>query len=172
MSALNPPPVPCRKSLVARLYREHGPAVFSRCHRLLKDASLAEDATQEVFIRVLRHVDSAPPETAVLAWLLRISTNYCLNSIRDDRRRRTARLRNPPDDLTPPAQATLVERQLARCLVATAPEKLRTPAQLYFFDELAQAEVAAALRVTRRTVISRLKDFVSHARARASPSRS
>src|SRR5258705_12700761 len=61
---------------VSRLYRKFGPAIYSRCRRLLKDDALAEDATQEVFVRVMRHIDSAPDDSAAPAWIYRISTNY------------------------------------------------------------------------------------------------
>src|SRR5689334_1960828 len=42
----------------------------------------AEDATQETFVRVLRHADHLPPEAEALPWLSRIATNYCLNELR------------------------------------------------------------------------------------------
>ena len=64
---------------LAALYRKYGPAVYSRCRRILRDESLAEDATQEVFVRVLRHIDEAPDDEAALRWVYRIATNYCLD---------------------------------------------------------------------------------------------
>src|SRR5436309_11973979 len=72
---------------VHTLYEQFGPIIFSQCCRILKDSSSAEDATQEVFLRVLSHLHSAPPEHAMLKWLRRISVNYCLNMKRDGERR-------------------------------------------------------------------------------------
>ncbi|GMU59210.1 MAG: hypothetical protein AMXMBFR34_09730 [Myxococcaceae bacterium] len=147
------------------LYRQYGPAVYARCRRLLKDDDLAEDATQEVFVRVLRHLDDVPADTPLKAWLLCITTNHCLNHLRDTERRHQLRLENPPETSTPPPQAALMHRQWAQSVVAAAPAKLRPPAELYFLEDLHQTAVAAALGLSRRTVISRLQDFVARTRA-------
>ena len=45
------------RSQVTRLYRELGPVVYPRCLRLLGDRAAAEDATQEVFVKLLRDMD-------------------------------------------------------------------------------------------------------------------
>ena len=42
---------------VDELYRRFGPAIFRRCLKLLRDPAEAEDATQEVFVRVFRSLD-------------------------------------------------------------------------------------------------------------------
>src|SRR5262245_12099271 len=72
---------------VTELYRSYGGIIYARCRKLLGDDSAAEDAAQETFIRVFRHLDRAPDERAALAWIYRIATNYCLNEIRDRRLR-------------------------------------------------------------------------------------
>jgi RNA polymerase sigma-70 factor (ECF subfamily) len=148
---------------VAELYRKFGPAIYSRCRRLLKDDAAAEDATQEVFLRVLRHIESAPTDQAALAWIYRISTNYCLNWLRDRSRQAepTDELPEEPGDHPEPA---LIDRDLALRLVMRAPEALRAPAVLYYVDGLEQEQVAKMLGVSRRTVINRLGQFASRAR--------
>jgi DNA-directed RNA polymerase specialized sigma24 family protein len=37
--------------------------VKAACHRILRDAALAEDAAQEVFLLLVRKLPSLPPET-------------------------------------------------------------------------------------------------------------
>src|SRR5450432_413657 len=65
------------------LYRMYGPLIYARCARLLGDRAAAEDAIQETFMRVQRHLDKAPNSNEALTWVYRIATNYCLNEIRD-----------------------------------------------------------------------------------------
>ena len=48
---------PVSSTRLAALYRKFGPIIFSRCRRALGDETLAEQATQEVFVRVLLHLD-------------------------------------------------------------------------------------------------------------------
>lgn len=150
---------------VSNLYRKYGPAIYSRCRRLLKDDALAEDATQEVFVRVLRHIESAPDDAAALAWIYRISTNYCLNQIRD--RGRQAEPTAPadiPESLSDHPEPELMDRDLAMKLVSRAPEKLRATAVLYYVDGLEQEQVAKTLGISRRTVINRLQEFTERSR--------
>jgi RNA polymerase sigma-70 factor (ECF subfamily) len=131
----------------------------------LKDDALAEDATQEVFVRVLRHIERAPDDAAALAWIYRISTNYCLNQIRD--RGRQAEPTAPSDLPESPGahpEPELLDRNLAMKLVARAPEKLKATAVLYYVDGLEQEQVARTLGISRRTVINRLQEFSERSR--------
>jgi RNA polymerase sigma-70 factor (ECF subfamily) len=129
----------------------------------LKDASLAEDATQEIFVRVLRHIDSAPDDRVALAWIYRISTNYCLNRLRDSRNDAEPVEELPEVEGAHP-EASLMNRDLALRLVLRAPESLRAPAVLHYIDGMEQEKVAQMLGLSRRTVINRLAEFASRAR--------
>ena len=130
---------------------------------MLKDDALAEDATQEVFVRVMRHIQSAPDDQAALAWIYRISTNYCLNQIRD-RSRQAEPVDELPDVGGAHPEAQLLDRDLAMQLVNRAPENLRAPAILYYIDGLEQEQIAKTLGISRRTVINRLNDFMSRSK--------
>jgi len=54
---------------------------------LLRDEQAALDAMQEVFIRALRAGSEFRSDASPMTWLYRITTNYCLNAIRDNARR-------------------------------------------------------------------------------------
>ena len=146
------------------LYKTHGPAIYARCRRLLVDDALAEDAAQETFLRVHRHLDAAPSSDEALRWIYRIATNYCLNKIRD---RKNAPF--PVDELASIAggeigEERLANRDLASRLIREAPEQVRTAAWLYHVDGMDQAEVAEVLGVSRRTVVNYLANFARHAK--------
>lgn len=151
----------------AELYRKFGPLIYARCRRLLRDPAAAEDATQEVFLRALRHLDDAPDDRAALKWLYRISTNHCLNVIRDSGRRPVDLGVELPDLGGEHAEHAFEDRDLALKLVTHAPEKLRAPALLHWVDGIDQGRVAEILEVTRRTVINRLAAFTHWAQAYA-----
>jgi RNA polymerase sigma-70 factor (ECF subfamily) len=140
------------------LYKMYGPAIYARCRRLLSDEALAEDAAQETFLRVHRHLDAAPSSDEALRWIYRIATNYCLNKIRD---RKNAPI--PVEDLSSPpvdvGEERIANRDLASRLIMRSPEQVRTAAWLYHVDGMDQAEVAAVLGVSRRTVVNYLATF-------------
>ena len=50
---------------------------------ILRDTAQAEDATQETYLRVQRHLAEVEGVDDVGAWILRIATNYCLNELRN-----------------------------------------------------------------------------------------
>ena len=149
--------MPGRDELLAQLYRRYGPTIYARCRRILRDDAAAEDATQETFLRVLRHIEKAPDDREALAWIYRIATNQCLNLLRNARRR-PAGPAEPP--LVESPEEDLADRDFVARLLRRAPRKLAAVAWLHHVDGLPQTEVAAVLGISRRTVVNRLADFV------------
>jgi RNA polymerase sigma-70 factor (ECF subfamily) len=147
-----------------QLYRTYGGAVYARCRKLLRDDQAAEDAAQETFLRVQRHLARAPDVREALRWIYRIATNYCLNELRN-RRTRARSVEHLPEAGGGAAADALADRDLVRRIVEQVPEKLRAVAFLHYVDGLDQTEVAAVLGVSRRTVVNRLAAFGARARA-------
>jgi RNA polymerase sigma-70 factor (ECF subfamily) len=151
-----------RGAWLEELYRRHAPAVYARCRYLLRDEDAARDATQDVFVRVLRAGegrDDLPPT----AFLLRAATNHCLNVLRSGRaawREELARMgrERTVRGLEPDA------RELVRALLGCAPPEAQEVAVLYFVDELTQAEIAEETGRSVPTVRKRLREFLVAAR--------
>ena len=74
-------------SAIEALYRQYGSLVLGRARRLLGNDQAADDALQEVFVRVVRGYDAFRRDASPVTWLYRITTNYCLNLLRDSARR-------------------------------------------------------------------------------------
>ena len=146
------------------LYRKFGPHIYERCRRLLRDAAAAEDATQETFLRVQRHLEKAPNDGEALVWIYRVATNYCLNELRNQKLRPQP-VAELPDQLGPSFEGQIVEGDMVSRLMSNAPEELRAVAFLHFFDGLDQGEVARVLGISRRTVVNRLSEFKERSRA-------
>jgi RNA polymerase sigma factor (sigma-70 family) len=64
----------------------HHRAVFRTARALVRDNGLAEDVTQEVFLRLYRNLDSTPGEELLRPWLLRVTMNVARNTIRGQSR--------------------------------------------------------------------------------------
>lgn len=56
--------------------------VFGTCFYLMGDRALAEDLSQETWIRVVQNAESYRPVASVSSWILRIARNACLNELR------------------------------------------------------------------------------------------
>ncbi|MCB1734074.1 MAG: sigma-70 family RNA polymerase sigma factor [Gammaproteobacteria bacterium] len=69
----------------ARLVRSHERRVYQSCRRYLRDPVEAEDAAQEVFLRVFQSLAGFDARAPFGAWLYRIVHNHCLNRLERDR---------------------------------------------------------------------------------------
>ena len=72
-----------------RLYRDNERKVFGLCFRLSSDPALAEELTQEVFVRAWRKLASFRGESAFSSWLYPLTVNVALSERRSRRRRET-----------------------------------------------------------------------------------
>lgn len=148
----------------ARLYREHGPAVYRRCLRLLKDREAARDATQEVFVKLVRDMKRLEDRETALPWIYRVAMNHCLNLRRDAARRGEEEL-EPELEVSGQAQADLYpHRQLAQQVLSRFDRTTQAVAVGVFVDGMEHEEVAEALGISRRTVSRKLGRFLGNAR--------
>ncbi len=153
---------------VAGLYRDFGPVVYRRCLRLLRDRTAAQDATQEVFVKLLGNVVKLQDRETVLPWIYRVATNHCLNLRRDALRRGEETAEEDDRALTPSSHArspdAVVDWNLARSVLARFDDQTQAVAVGVFVDGMNHDEVADALGISRRTVSRKLERFVEGAR--------
>ena len=157
------------------------PLLFSVAYRLLGQASDAEDAVQEAWLRYAAHAgDVRDPR----AWLLRTVTRLCLDQLSSARSRRECYVGPwlPEPVLTGPEMVEdpleLVERRELLSLGALAMlERLSAPerAVLVLREalDLSHAEIGAAIGVsegTSRQLLSRARRRIASAHARTTPS--
>ncbi len=64
------------------LIREYQNPVFHLAQRILRNRSDAEDAAQEVFIKVYSALSQYDPRYAFRSWIFRITHNLCIDYIR------------------------------------------------------------------------------------------
>jgi RNA polymerase sigma factor (sigma-70 family) len=67
----------------------HHRTVFRAARSVVQDAGLAEDVTQEVFIRLYKHIDTLPNLEMLRPWLIRVALNVAKNTIRGNIRANT-----------------------------------------------------------------------------------
>jgi RNA polymerase sigma-70 factor (ECF subfamily) len=147
---------------ISRLYRRLGPLIYRRCLKLLRDPDNARDATQEVFVRAVKHKETLKADRECLPWLYRVATNYCLNFIRD---------RKPRDDRAPEEvlQASSGERRLAArqqvfSILGEFDLKTQQIAVYSLLDGMTQEEIAEVMGLSRKTVGKKLSRFTDHAK--------
>jgi RNA polymerase sigma-70 factor (ECF subfamily) len=149
---------------VVRLYREFGPVVFRRCLRLLRDPEAAKDATQEVFVKLVREAGRLEDPEAMLQWVYRVATNHCLNVNRNRRRRPEAGDPEAVLELAPAATPSIPDGRLARELLERFDARTRAIAVGVLVDGLEHEEVAGILGISRKTVQRTVQKFLERSR--------
>lgn len=149
---------------LSELYRRVGPLIYRRCLRLLGDREAARDATQEVFLRALRHAEKLNPEDRdCLPWLYRVTTNYCLNVWRRKDSAENLSFDEQLDLLhSTNAEERLDAAQKIMQILAPFDQQARSIALLAHLDGLTQKEIANVLGVSRRTIGTKLRSFQAH----------
>jgi RNA polymerase sigma-70 factor, ECF subfamily len=153
--------VPSREK-AAEIYRTYGPAVYRRCLKLLRDKEAASDATQEVFVKLVRDIAKLDDPAIVLPWLYRVATNHCLNVLRNKNRRGET-----PMELEVAAdvvEAPFPDLHLAGTILSKFDEGTRAVAVGVLVDGMGHEELAVALGISRKTVERRLARFLERAR--------
>jgi len=67
----------------------HHRTVFRAARSVVRDSGLAEDVTQEVFIKLYKHMDSLPDLEMLRPWLIRVALNLAKNTVRGNIRANT-----------------------------------------------------------------------------------
>lgn len=100
------------------VYRTLAPAVFTLARRLLADAQLAKEATQDTFVHVIERADTVKEPAAFVGWVRTVTVNQCLMRLRSPwRLRRTTAEPEHADAASDTARLDAlcdVERALAR----------------------------------------------------------
>jgi RNA polymerase sigma factor (sigma-70 family) len=67
----------------------HHRTVFRAARSVVRDSGLAEDVTQEVFIKLYKHIDTLPDQEMLRPWLIRVALNLAKNTVRGNIRANT-----------------------------------------------------------------------------------
>jgi RNA polymerase sigma-70 factor (ECF subfamily) len=142
---------------VADLYRRYGFFLRRRCLMLLRSASLADDALQETFVKLMRA--GAPIRTAKepLRWLYRVADRTCFDLLRKTKYTRRATPLEDVDAELPvhPGLDPELYRGALELLDALDIEDQQL-AVMAFVDGMNQQEIANELGYSRMTIIKRI----------------
>jgi RNA polymerase sigma-70 factor (ECF subfamily) len=157
------------------LVRTHHASIYHAAYRMLRDPGEASDVTQDVFVKVFRHIDGFRAESSLRTWIFRIAFSEILNRVRWSRRRylhRTVSIEEeaekaaggqaPPlqladDGATPEARLEQKEREEAfQNALWKLSEEHRSVIVLRDIQGFSYAEASEILGISMGTVKSRL----------------
>ena len=72
---------------LATLYSRYYEKVFHKCLTFTKDRDKAFDLTQDILVKALKKVSKFENRSAFSSWLYRITYNYCVDYVRNKKRK-------------------------------------------------------------------------------------
>jgi RNA polymerase sigma-70 factor (ECF subfamily) len=138
---------------MAGLYDRYGRIVYSVILRIVRNAAVAEELTQEAFLRVWNRAADFEPERGGLApWLLTIARNRALDDLRSTASQQQAQsfelAASERVNLFSGIEDRLLDEEQARRVRAAftqLPENQRRVLELAYFEGMSQSEMAAKL---------------------------
>ena len=151
------------------LMRKYYARIFNFAYRLIGNRQLAEDLTQDVFMKVYKSATRYRPRSKFQTWLYTIAKNTFLNEMRRNRRQMVSldepldaetgeRKKEVPDPDVDPA-AAFIQKELqkqVRAAIDDLPENQKIAVILRRYEGFTYAEIAATLEVTDKAVKSLL----------------
>ena len=111
----------------------------------------AEDAMQDVFLRLYIRKESFESEEHLHRWLIRVTINVCRDMLKNPWRRRRVSLDRVPEPIfEQPEQKELYQE------VLNLPEKYRVVLVLFYYEEFSTKEIAEILGLGQSAVTTRL----------------
>jgi RNA polymerase sigma-70 factor (ECF subfamily) len=135
-------------SPASEIYDRYSARIYNFAFRFLKNAEAAEDATQEVFVKMLKHANQFHGDAKLSTWLFSITANWCRDYLRkaDNKAKESDDVLvtlPAPNELSPERKLELRENEVRvrRALEALTPEQ-REAILLSRYQGLSYAEIA------------------------------
>ena len=144
-----------RSQRTTELMARYGTDIKRFCLLQLRDASQAEDAAQDVFIKAWRALSTFRGDSSEKTWLLHIAANTCRDYQRTGWFRFMDR-RVTPEDMERGAAFEFPDDSLSKA-ITELPALLRQAVTLRYFEELSIREMTQVLGVSEATAKRRIR---------------
>ena len=165
------------------LLEKHRNPVIHFVYRMVQDRAIAEELSQEVFLRVYRSRGTYEPTAKFTTWLFRIATHLALNWLRDGRNERGHQRLDAPaksekdgdmparevSDRQPSVEQRMMYEtrlQEIRDAIGLLPEKQRAAVLMHKYEEMEYSQIANVLECSESAVKSLLFRAYETLRAR------
>jgi RNA polymerase sigma-70 factor (ECF subfamily) len=140
---------------VSAVYRQYGRLVFAVAYKTLGSRELAEEASQQTFLKAWRAAASFDPTRELGPWLATIARRTAIDLHRREARRPTEALDEATVVALPDGLDQVLDGWTVREAVDELPPLEREVVQLQHLESLSQAEIAERLNVPVGTIKSR-----------------
>lgn len=132
---------------ITRVYNKYVDTVYRVCFMMLKSASEAEDAVQNVFVKYINNGGNLETDEHIKAWLIVTAKNECKNMLKHWFRSK----RTDFEDIAEPSYVTEEDSGVME-KVMSLDEKYRVPIYLYYYEGYSTAEISEMIGINHSTL--------------------
>ncbi|MBB6453266.1 RNA polymerase sigma-70 factor (ECF subfamily) [Salirhabdus euzebyi] len=144
---------------VSEIMNKYADMVFRLCLVQLKNKADAEDAFQEIFIKLFEKSPLFHDEKHLKAWLITVTSNHCKNKFRSYWYKNRVNI----EEIIIPIENKKDQEVIK--YVMELPLKYRTVIYLYYYEGYSTKEIAGLLKskeATVRTRLARGRELLKH----------
>jgi RNA polymerase sigma-70 factor, ECF subfamily len=146
------------------LYERYTPLVHRRCKQFLHSDDEAWDATQDVFIKLMKHLPNIENRSAIYSWLLSTSTNLCISMLRRKKGEEFDECFHSDGTGGLSQEKRFVLREIITKLFLPWDKKIRDVVILSYVDEYSQKEISQLTGLGESTIRKYLTRFKRESR--------
>jgi RNA polymerase sigma-70 factor, ECF subfamily len=152
-----------REKLLDQLMDNYGQSLLQLAYSYVRNREVAEDLTQEVFVKCYQRLDQYQRKSSLKTWLWRIAINHCKDYLKSWHHNHIV-ISEEQAKQTPSREKEVEnqviqryeDQQLAKA-VMSLPDTYREVIYLYYFEELSIKEVSYLTGMNQNTIKTRLK---------------
>lgn len=157
-------------NMLVRTYQQR---VYYHVRKMVIDHDDADDLTQEVFIKIHRHIDNFREDSQLYTWIYRIATNECLSFLDRKRKRFFLPIGDVAGELTSKLDSNAhitgddIQLKLQKVLLRL-PDKQRLVFNMKYFDDLSYEEISkitdtsvGALKASYHHAVKKIEDLLA-----------
>lgn len=159
-------------TIIDRLMTDYGQEIMQLEFSYVKSNEIAEDLTQEIFVKCYKSLHKFNGRSKIKTWLWRIAINHCKDYLKSWHHRKvlliyekTAEPASSNENVEEQVIQSEEEEQLKQA-VLQLPIKYREPVYLYYFQEMSIKEIELMTGVKQNTVKTRMRRAMTLLRQR------
>lgn len=144
------------------IYRRYSPKIFGKCLTLLKDEHLAQDATQDILMKILLSMSKYSGSSKFSTWVYSVTYNFCIDKIRKAKKNKsrliddTSMIEDVPDEISDKLMLEVKLENLKRVL-DLVPVDDKAILMMKYMDGLSIREIADIHYKTESAVKMKIK---------------
>lgn len=156
-----------------QLVRKYQTKVYWHIRKMVVDHDDADDLTQDVFVKVWKHLENFRQDASLYTWIYRIATNECLSFLASKRRKFFLPLNDVGAELAAKMEADPglagddIELRLQKAILKL-PDKQRLVFNLRYYDEMPYEQMAevtgtsvGALKASYHHAAKKIEQFIN-----------